>query len=359
MPDVSGSPAVASQPVAPNRVIVDARSLQIPLTGIGRYVERLLGELPTGMTGIARPSWPVEPCGLSVRVLRPDLWNVLWNDLRVHPQLRDADAYWSPVGYVPWRRAKQCRVVATVHDVMHRTHPDTMRLLRRLDVDNSVRASVHRADVLTTTCEFVSRQLHSVYGRAADLLVPPAPTVPFASTAQAETMRERLHAAAPHVTRWVLTVGQEIERKNFLRLADAVAALPEVGLVVAGPPTDPAVGAALEQRAATTPLVRLGYADADELAALYAVADVLAFVSLLEGFGMPLLDARALGVRLVVSDVAPLPEHAGAGAVVVNGLSVEAIAAGLRTALDQPPPAPEQMGSWHDSAQLLGSALGL
>src|SRR5206468_3747353 len=97
----------------------------------------------------------------------------------------------------------------------------------------------------------------------------------------------------------------------------------------AGPPVDPSVGAELAARVESTPLLRLGYTSPEDLAALYAVVDVVAFVSLLEGYGMPLLDARSLGVRLVVSDIPPLPEHAGTHAVVCDALSPDAIANGL------------------------------
>ena len=107
----------------------------------------------------------------------------------------------------------------------------------------------------------MSSQLKEYYGRAADLIVPPAPTVPTADDAAVAAMRERLSTAAPNVGRWVLTVGQEVARKNFVRLADAVTMLDGVGLVVAGPSADPAVGEALDARRTTTPLVRLGYTD--------------------------------------------------------------------------------------------------
>jgi glycosyltransferase involved in cell wall biosynthesis len=344
--------------MAERTIVVDARALQYPVTGIGRYVERLLEWLPPGMLGAARPSAPVEPFGLEVRQLRPDLWNVLWNEACLSRLLRHADAYWSTVGYVPWTKPKGCHVVATVHDVMHRTDPRSMSVQRRLDMENAVLASVRRADVLTTTCTFVSEQLRQRYGRAADLLVPPAPSVTPPAQPAVEQMRERLADNRPNVRQWVLAVGQEIPRKNFVRLADAVAQLPGVGLVVAGPPVDRGVAVDLEARAEATPLVRLGYTSAEELAALYAVVDVLAFVSLLEGYGMPLLDARSLGVRLLVADLPPLPDHAGPHAVACDPLSPDAIARGLRTVLERDRPRAERLTSWADSAAVLAGALG-
>ncbi|MFL6238329.1 MAG: glycosyltransferase family 4 protein [Actinomycetes bacterium] len=342
-----------------SRVVVDARALQLPMTGIGHYVSRLLRELPPGMTGVARPSAPVEPAGLAVRQLRPDLWNVLWNDVCVRRALRDADAFWATVGYVPWRRTPGCRIVATIHDVIHHTNPVGLSVQRRLDLENAVRASVRRADILTTTGQHVSEQLAAHYGRAADLFIEPAPTIVAATAEAATAMRARLAAAHPQVERWVLAVGTEIARKNFVRIAEAVATVPGAGLVIAGPPGDASVGEALQALAARAPIVRLGYTDNADLAALYAGTDVLAYVSLLEGYGMPLLDARAVGQRIVVSAEAPLPEHAGPSATVVDAHSVESIAAGIKRCLDAPPPPPEQLPTWADSAAKLRTALGL
>jgi glycosyltransferase involved in cell wall biosynthesis len=310
------------------------------------------------MVGVARASSPVEAAGLTIRELRPDTWNVVWNETCLRRELKAADAFWSTVGHVPWRRPKRCRIVATIHDVIHRTDPKSMSLQRRLDLENSVHVSVRKADVLSTTCAFVSEQLREFYGRKADLIVPPAPTITRATQTAADAMRERLATVNPAVRRWVLAVGQEVPRKRFVQLADAVARLPEVGLVISGPPVDPTVAAELEARRTTAPLVRLGYTSPEELAALYAAVDALAFISALEGYGMPLLDARALGVRLVVSDARPLPDHAGEHAVVVDGSSVDSIAEGLRRALDAPEPPAEQLPTWHDSAQSLRAALG-
>jgi glycosyltransferase involved in cell wall biosynthesis len=342
-----------------DRVVVDARALQVPLTGIGRYVEALLEHMPAGMIGVARPSSPVEAFSLSVRNLRPDVWNVVWNDLCLRRVLRNADAFWSPVGHVPWMKPKRCLTVATIHDITCRTHPETMTLQRRLDLENSNRVSARRAEVLSTTCQFVSDQLKHYYGRAADLLLPPAPTLSAARQPAVDAMRERFAAAHPGVRQWVLGVGQEIPRKNFVLLADAVASLPGVGLVIAGPPADVAVAEALEARKASTPLIRLGYTERDELAAVYGAIDLLAFVSTFEAYGMPVLDARALGVRLVVSDVRPLVDHSGPNAVVVDLNDVDAMAVGIKRALDGPPPTPEPLPTWADSARFLCSALGL
>jgi glycosyltransferase involved in cell wall biosynthesis len=81
-------------------------------------------------------------------------------------------------------------------------------------------------------------------------------------------------------------------------------------------------------------VVRPGYVDRADLAALMSGATVFALPSLYEGFGMPILEAMACGTPVVASDTSSLPEVVGDAGLLVNPLDVEAIAAGLQRLLD-------------------------
>jgi glycosyltransferase involved in cell wall biosynthesis len=59
----------------------------------------------------------------------------------------------------------------------------------------------------------------------------------------------------------------------------------------------------------------LGFVTDDDLAALYGRALCFAFPSLIEGFGLPVLEAMALGCPVVASDTASLPEVCGEAAL--------------------------------------------
>jgi glycosyltransferase involved in cell wall biosynthesis len=72
-----------------------------------------------------------------------------------------------------------------------------------------------------------------------------------------------------------------------------------------------------------------GFIDDDDLPALYAGALALVFVSVYEGFGLPLLEAMACGTPVLASDVSSIPEVAGDAALLVDPLDPGAIARGL------------------------------
>jgi glycosyltransferase involved in cell wall biosynthesis len=76
-----------------------------------------------------------------------------------------------------------------------------------------------------------------------------------------------------------------------------------------------------------------GYAGHRDKVALLTGARALAFPSLYEGFGFPILEAMAVGTPVVTSDVSSMPEVAGDAAVLVDPRSEEAVADGLRRVL--------------------------
>lgn len=146
---------------------------------------------------------------------------------------------------------------------------------------------------------------------------------------------------------YVLAVGTVEPRKNYPRLLAAFRQLRgrhgSVPFIINGRPRVPqlviagrpgwAYGDTL-QRIAAEPGVRyLGYVDEPTLTALYQSASVLAFPSLYEGFGLPLLEAMAHGVPAVVGAAGALPELALGAAIAVKPDDVNAIAGGLERLL--------------------------
>ena len=109
----------------------------------------------------------------------------------------------------------------------------------------------------------------------------------------------------------------------------------------------------------TDSVIPLGYLPENQLAPLYTGADVFVFPSVYEGFGMPILEARACGTRIVTSDVPELHEAGGNDAIYVQP-SLDKIRQGILDALlreKQVHSGDPKLPSWEVGASILATAL--
>ena len=170
----------------------------------------------------------------------------------------------------------------------------------------------------------------------------------------ADELRGPPPAARPAGEGYVLFVGTPEPRKNLTRLADA-AGRAGLRLVVAG------AGGWGDGRPSTG-VEWLGRVDDATLHALYAGAACLAIPSLDEGFGLPAVEAMAVGCPVVAARAGALPEICGDAAVLVDPLDTDAIAAGLLEAIARADELRElgraraALYTWERSADLLVSA---
>ncbi len=104
----------------------------------------------------------------------------------------------------------------------------------------------------------------------------------------------------------------------------------------------------------------IGFADDADLPTLYSAAQVTAFPSLYEGFGLPIIESMACGTPVVTSNVSSMPEAAGMAALLIDPLSVDELTGalarlltddGLRTDLIQQGYAQASRFTWSRSAQ--------
>lgn len=239
----------------------------------------------------------------------------------------------------PPRRA---RLTATIYDM-------TCWLMPEMHTAANVKGSKHIADHVFRVAAGLISISESARADAVRLLglkpekiavIYPgiAPAFFAANPVSGRDAARRYGLAKPYV----LYVGTIEPRKNLPALLDAWAQLPaemreEFDLAIAGSWGwgDRSIYARVQEG---TPGVRyLGYVPEPDLPALTAAASAFAFVSLYEGFGLPVAQAMAAGVPVITSNVSSLPEVAGDAALLVDPHSREEIRAALKRLLESPP----------------------
>jgi glycosyltransferase involved in cell wall biosynthesis len=328
------------------RVGVVAEQLFRPVPGgVGRYVRGLTDHLPAvAAADRGAVTWIVgrhPPGRLAAKGLVPAVTARLalpgraatrtWVTLR-RPRLpagllADLDLVHATSAAVPPAGGRP--LVATVHDLAFRHYPDAFPAAGRRYHERSARIVAGEAARIIADSQATADDLTELYGvEPGRLSVVPlgvGPPGPADQPGAARLLAE-LGVRGP----FLLAVGTLEPRKNLPRLLAAFGEvtdqLPEHFLVVVGPV---GWGPTLRPTWESVRVKLAGPVDDGILQALYRTADGLAYPSLYEGFGLPVVEAMAHGVPVLTSDRSSLPEVAGDAAVLIDPLDRGAIAKGL------------------------------
>jgi glycosyltransferase involved in cell wall biosynthesis len=231
--------------------------------------------------------------------------------------------------------------VLTVHDVTTRRAPETHPPRRLVYYGAALGVSARGARRILTVSETSARDIVELLGVPRDRI----DVIPLAADSRfrrVDDQRElaRVRARYELHTPYLLYVGNIEPRKNLERLLEAFALVGSAaGLLAVAGSRAWHTGGVLDRVKALglSRRVRLlGYVPDDDLPALYSAAEAFVYPSLFEGFGLPVVEAMACGVPVVVSTAPALREVAAAAARFVDPLSVESIAEGLDAVLSSP-----------------------
>jgi len=235
-------------------------------------------------------------------------------------------------------RGGSFRRVVTIHDLIHRVHPDAHSRARAAGLRWLVALGARRSDLVIADSRSTRDDVVHLLGIDPERVEVVPLGVGMSAAAEptpAPELRERLGLGDRTVA---LTLSAHRPHKNLMRLLDALATFPAEErpvLVAPGYPTGYEVE--LESHAA-----QLGIADdirlpdwlSDaEIEGLYALARVFVFPSLYEGFGLPVLEAMCRGVPVACSNASSLPEVAGDAALLFDPGDTGQIAAAIRRLL--------------------------
>ena len=233
-----------------------------------------------------------------------------------------------------------CPVVSTVPDVAFEHYPQFFPAYHVAWSKKLIPWSVRRADHVITVSEFSKRDLVNIYDIDPDKI-----SVTYEAAEQdyfprdRELAKERIARSYGIERPFVLYVGRIQARKNLPLLIEAFAQVRRGGLaydlVLAG--NSEWNGTPLSERIAELGLsqnvIMTGYVPREDLPWFYNAADVFAYPSFFEGFGLPVMEAMACGTPVVTSKGSSLGEIAAEAALLVDPTDVPAIAAALQQLL--------------------------
>jgi len=296
---------------------------------------------------IARSAWPTG---------RP-IVRLLWEQLALpwaKMDLLHSMAFVAPL-VSPWP------TVVTVYDLSFIHYPAAFPTSQRVYLRLFTQLSCRRARRVIAISQSTRRDLVKQWGLPAGKIdvAYPGVGVQFRPLPADEVAAFRARRGLPE--RFILHLGTLQPRKNLVRLVRAYGRLCAHGtdakLVLVGGRGwfYQEILAEIERLNLQNDVLLPGYAPAEELPLWYNAAALLAYPSLYEGFGLPVVEAMACGTPVVTSNVSSMPEAAGDAALLVNPHDTAALADALHCLLADgglPAKGREQAAgfTWHKTA---------
>jgi glycosyltransferase involved in cell wall biosynthesis len=336
------------------RIAIDYTPAHEQGAGIGRYVRELVAALSTldqntdyrlFVAGSRQGDLPLSP-GHNFRReptrISPKWFARFWHRLQLHLPVEwwtgDVDLFHATDFVLPPHR-KKTKTLLTVHDLSFVKVPETASPRLKSYLDVVVPRSVKRAGHILADSHATKDDLIEIYGTPAEMITVLHSGVDpkfKPDKSRLSTLYTKYHIPDRP---YIFTVGTVQPRKNYGRLIRALSVLRQRGidvdLVIAGGKgwLEGPMYQALEETDMGNHVHLIGFVDDDDLPTLYSGAACVAFPSLYEGFGFPVLEGMACGVPVMTSNVSSLPEVAGDAAMMIDPYNLDAMIEMLQSLL--------------------------
>jgi glycosyltransferase involved in cell wall biosynthesis len=262
--------------------------------------------------------------------LPPSLFSSLFNTFQMPIDwlIPPSDIFHAWDWYVP--QSSKASLVTTIHDVALFKYPKVahpkIKAQHQLSITNAIRQQAHFIAVSKATkADFID---HFNVPETNVTVVHEALPAELKHKPSSRTL-EKVKKIHQLTKPYLLMVGTQEPRKNIPRTIKAWQKFAkDFDLVIVGE-------AGWENIKPQAGLIRTGWLNPTDLAALYQEASAFLYPSLYEGFGLPILEAFYHHTPVVTSAISSMPEVAGDAAILVDPTSTEAIIDGIRQALNQ------------------------
>lgn len=236
-----------------------------------------------------------------------------------------------------------CPSVVTIYDLNFLRHPEDFSRLSALTLSVLVPMAAKRCDMIITLSKNSMRDIVAaldVPEKKVRVIYPaPSESVSGHNGSGVDQARQRYGIRR----KFILSVAASHPHKNLCRLVEAYHILRkehsiEHQLVLVGLKgrDHPRLLDLISKLSLESYVVVTGWISDGELQSLYSTADLFAFPSLYEGFGIPVLEAMKHGVPVVSSSASSLPEASGNATLVMDPCDVNQIAETILAALQNP-----------------------
>ncbi|MFE5407273.1 glycosyltransferase family 4 protein [Microbacterium sp. NPDC056569] len=312
--------------VAGPRVVVNCRFLTQPLTGVQRFAQRIARELVDARADVqlVAPPGDLRPSELDGLVLQIGSGGGhYWEQIALPRALRSLGSpllvnlmNTAPIVYQPQ--------ISTIHDLGFLRNPDSYSWRYRQAYRVLTPLTIRSSKVVVTVSEFSRRELQLEYPKLEPTVcVVPNAVDPILMATEGTPVADLLESP------FFLSVGSLSAHKNVSRALAAFNLFrrnhgPSFRYAIVG---QSARAFSDHAHASGSSVKWLGRVTDSELAWLYRHCTAYVFPSLYEGFGIPPLEAQALGAPVISSARAPMTQVLGSdGAEWVDPLSVEDLA---------------------------------
>ncbi|MEM7734521.1 MAG: glycosyltransferase family 1 protein [Deinococcota bacterium] len=245
-----------------------------------------------------------------------------------------APLLWSPCNVGPLAVSRQ---IVTIHDLVSIRHPEWVSRAFHLYYKTLLPLLAKRVQHIVTISEHSKQTILETLGvpESKVTVIPNGIGGQFQRVSNGAIKNVRERYDLPDA--FVLSLGSLEPRKNLTGLINAWLQLPQhtrLPLVIAGGLGERGVFGNFDVEALDKAGVqRLGYVNDDDLPALLSAAQLFAYPSLEEGFGLPPLEALACGTQVVTSNNSAMAENCQDEAILVDPTDKTSIADGIEAAL--------------------------
>lgn len=232
---------------------------------------------------------------------------------------------------------KGIKTVVTIHDLIFERYPQWYPLIDRSIYRYKSKYAAKHADLIIAISQQTKDDLISFYGIPEEKIrVVYQGCHPAFKQEPSYLFHQRLREKYHLPEKFVLNVGTIEPRKNGHILAEAMASLPGIPLVMVGKPNDDYFEKVKSSLSAETPFIHLSGMTMQELAGIYQMADLFVYPSTFEGFGIPIIEALFSKTPVISTEGGCFSEAGGPDSLYVPSGDVKALSHAIAKVWNNP-----------------------